>query len=730
MTFPGSDETAAIGPFKVVRLLGEGGMGRVYLATSASGRSVAVKVVRPELADDPTFRRRFKAEAEAAMAVSGAFTTPVVDADPDGPVPWLATVYVPGPSLQSAIETGGPMAEAQVRVLGARLAEALAAIHRAGIIHRDLKPSNILLADDGPRVIDFGISRAADGTSLTATGGVIGSAGYMSPEQLAGHELSPASDVFALGAVVAFASTGRPAFGTGPFQAVMFRAAYERPQLDGVPLGLVGLVSACLDKDPRRRPEVARLPELFATPGPAVPPDTVVSSERAVSGKTATISPTTVVSPEMILSPPDPTKVLPPSPTRRKLILGGAAIAAVGGGVAAALASSGGSRSSRGVTATSSPSRTTGVQPIWTRQLSGERADLATLDGMLLCLDKAGMDTFALKDGKAGWKGEYNSAGFFPKLAGERIYMLGDNNSINAFDPRTGEALWISELSSGEPEQTSPYGSTLVVRDESDRLHGLDAASGKQRWTFTPEGSPLSLEGEASRGAVLAVTHAYDPPSYAAISVSSGELRWSRRGTLHAHCADGKRFYVLDPELSLVALDPLTGREIWSTPSRMPLYRSSARTPSYRLNLVGNTLVCTCTTPYRIAAFDVTTGRRRWPAKSATSWAWAQSGRTLLYVNKALKGSDLRTGEDLWTGNVTDDTPSFIGGAESLVFFPTLDGLHGLDVESGRLRWHFRHPTDDTFPWSVLRTPGRLFAKYKRDLFAFDFPGTKAPAYG
>ncbi|WP_460369945.1 serine/threonine-protein kinase, partial [Actinocorallia lasiicapitis] len=266
----------SIGPFRIERLLGQGGMGRVYLGVSVSGRRVAVKVVRPELADDPGFRKRFRAEVEAAMAVSGAFTAPVVDADPDGPLPWLATVHVDGPSLQDEVDARGPLPAGAVRRLGASLAESLTAIHRAGLIHRDLKPANILLASDGPRVIDFGISRAADGTAYTATGGVVGSAGYMSPEQILGRDLTPASDVFALGAVLVFAATGRPAFGTGPFQAVLFRAAYEPPALDGLHDPLASTIAACLAKNPLHRPPLSDLPHLFisstATPaddGPA-----------------------------------------------------------------------------------------------------------------------------------------------------------------------------------------------------------------------------------------------------------------------------------------------------------------------------------------------------------------------------------------------------------------------------------------------------------------------------
>ncbi|MBC3839248.1 serine/threonine protein kinase [Streptacidiphilus sp. 4-A2] len=242
-----------MGRYRILKELGAGGMGRVYLAATPSGRAVAVKVVHPELAGDPEFRSRFRREA-AARAVSGAFTAPVVDCDPDGTPPWLATAYVPGPSLSDAIRTSGPMPEPTLRVLGAGLAEALTAIHRVGLVHRDLKPSNILLALDGPRVIDFGISKAADATALTAEGQLVGTPGYMSPEHCAGAELTAASDVFSLGVVLAYAATGTPPFGTGAAHAVLYRTMHETPALDGVPRGLLGIVAACLDKDPARRP--------------------------------------------------------------------------------------------------------------------------------------------------------------------------------------------------------------------------------------------------------------------------------------------------------------------------------------------------------------------------------------------------------------------------------------------------------------------------------------------
>ena len=204
-----------IGPYRLRGRLGAGGMGQVFLGRSAGGRPVALKVVRAHLAQDPEFRERFRREIAVARKVSGVYTSPVIDADVDGPVPWLATAYVPGPSLADAVSEHGPLPPRSVLALAAGLAEGLNAIHAAGVVHRDLKPANVLLAEDGPRVIDFGISRAVDASALTHTGLVVGSPGYMSPEQAEGREAGPPSDIFSLGAVLAFAATGQGPFGTG-----------------------------------------------------------------------------------------------------------------------------------------------------------------------------------------------------------------------------------------------------------------------------------------------------------------------------------------------------------------------------------------------------------------------------------------------------------------------------------------------------------------------------------
>ncbi|MGC4926023.1 serine/threonine-protein kinase [Streptomyces cyaneofuscatus] len=278
----GPDDPHRIGAYRILARLGEGGMGQVFLARSDRGRTVALKLVRRELAEQPEFRARFRQEVRAAHQVGGAWTAPVLDSDTEAPVPWVATGYVAGPSLHRIVSgrPGAPLTDAgaygplptrSVQLLGSGLAHALQHIHRAGLIHRDLKPSNVLLTIDGPRVIDFGIARAleslADG-DLTRTGAMIGSPGFMAPEQVRGERVTTACDVFCLGSVLAYAATGRLPFGaaeSGGVHALMFRIAQEDPDLAGVPAELAGVVRDCLAKDPAARPStdeiLARLGE-------------------------------------------------------------------------------------------------------------------------------------------------------------------------------------------------------------------------------------------------------------------------------------------------------------------------------------------------------------------------------------------------------------------------------------------------------------------------------------
>ncbi|MGW1500354.1 protein kinase domain-containing protein [Streptomyces mirabilis] len=256
----GAGEPQQIGAYRLLARLGAGGMGRVYLARSDRGRTVAVKLVREELAAQEEFRARFRQEVLAARRVGGLWTAPVLDADTEAAVPWVATGYVAGPSLQTVVgHDHGALPERSVRILAAGLAHALKDIHAAGLIHRDLKPSNVLVTIDGPRVIDFGIARALETVTdggLTRTGALVGSPGFMAPEQVRGDRVTPACDVFCLGSVLSYAATGALPFGAANsgVHAMMFRIAQEDPDLDGVPEGLADLVRHCLRKDPAARP--------------------------------------------------------------------------------------------------------------------------------------------------------------------------------------------------------------------------------------------------------------------------------------------------------------------------------------------------------------------------------------------------------------------------------------------------------------------------------------------
>ncbi|MCX4630121.1 serine/threonine-protein kinase [Streptomyces sp. NBC_01443] len=244
-----------IGPFRTVAVLGQGGMGRVVLGVGPDGRYVAVKQVHAELAGDEGFRARFRREVDASRRVAGGYTAAVIDADPDAETPWLASQFVPGPSLNQALETAGPLPEEAVRRLAAGLAHALADVHRAGLIHRDLKPSNVLLAEDGVRVIDFGIVRAVgDQTRITHDGSLMGSPAFMSPEQVLGQELTPASDVFSLGATLVMACTGKPPFAGSSVPRILHEVVHAEPDLSEVPPRLREVIAWCLAKDPADRP--------------------------------------------------------------------------------------------------------------------------------------------------------------------------------------------------------------------------------------------------------------------------------------------------------------------------------------------------------------------------------------------------------------------------------------------------------------------------------------------
>ncbi|MFC9890415.1 serine/threonine-protein kinase [Streptomyces pilosus] len=253
------EDPRVVGSFRLHRRLGAGGMGVVYLGSDKKGQRVALKVIRPDLAEDQEFRSRFAREVSAARRIRGGCTARLVAADLDADRPWFATQYVPGPSLHDKVAGEGPLPAADVAAVGAALSEGLVAVHEAGVVHRDLKPSNILLSPKGPRIIDFGIAWATGASTLTHVGTAVGSPGFLAPEQVRGAAVTPATDVFSLGATLAYASMGDSPFGHGSSEVMLYRVVHEEAQLHGVPDALAPLVRACLAKNPDERPSTLQL---------------------------------------------------------------------------------------------------------------------------------------------------------------------------------------------------------------------------------------------------------------------------------------------------------------------------------------------------------------------------------------------------------------------------------------------------------------------------------------
>ncbi|MGA5453001.1 bifunctional serine/threonine-protein kinase/ABC transporter substrate-binding protein [Streptomyces umbrinus] len=346
-------DPASIGGHRLLARLGAGGMGVVYLGRTEAGALAAVKVIQAEYAHEPDFRARFRREVETARRVTSPWAVPVTGADPDADEPWLATAFVPGPSLEEAVARHGPLPARSVRVLGRMLAAALREVHAAGLVHRDVKPANVLLAVDGPRLIDFGIARATDETAITSADMVVGTPGFLSPEQAEarGEAVGPASDIFSLGCLLAYAASGRPPFGTGTADALLYRTVHDEPDLSGIEaeedtedtggVELLTLLRLCLAKDPADRPTAEQIGTVLLVED-AVPeggqidwlPEDVV---RIIADRSAEMLALPDIEPTVADAPAEaPTKAEPASPGRRRLLLAsGAAVLMAAGGTAA-----------------------------------------------------------------------------------------------------------------------------------------------------------------------------------------------------------------------------------------------------------------------------------------------------------------------------------------------------------------------------------------------------------
>ncbi|GGO93989.1 outer membrane protein assembly factor BamB family protein [Wenjunlia tyrosinilytica] len=670
-----------VGPYRIMGRLGAGGMGQVYLGRSPGGRAVAVKVIRPELAGDPLFRERFAREAAAAQAVSGAFTAAVVGADPHGDPPWLATVYVPGVSLSDAITQYGPLPESSVLALGAGLAEALQAIHSAGLVHRDLKPSNVLLAPDGPKVIDFGIAVTAESSALTHSGVVVGTPGFMSPEQLTGRPVGALTDVFALGSVLAFAATGQGPFGAGSVHALGYRIVHEEPDLSPVPPGVRPLVARCLSKEPAARPPIfAVLAELAeriapryqaddrdtvtlalrgggwlparvadavgdaaADPGPGLVPG---QSQAPLTDATVTVS----HGPDASSQPPGGTPG-GPNPSRRRLLIalaGTTTVAAAGLAGMGLFGNDGGSGSPSG-SASSSPPATrlrwkfaTGGAVAPAMVAAGGVVYAGSKDGSLYALDAA--------SGEQRWQftagnGVYSS----PAVAADRVYIGSADYNLYAVDTSSGRKRW--QFTTGDEVNSSPAVNGAVVYFGSDdrHLYAVDTRTHTRKWRF------------ATGGWVR----------------SSPVVAW---GTVYVGSKDG----------SLYAVDAASGAQRWRFRTEGDVKSSPA---------VADRVVYVGSYDGHLYAVDCMTGARRWKfaTKGGVGSSPAVSGG-MVYIGSDdgnLYAVDTATGALRWKYTVGDIVYSSPVVADGAVYVGAKDGnLYAVDAATGKRRWRYTTGND------------------------------------
>ncbi|MFE0629826.1 PQQ-binding-like beta-propeller repeat protein [Streptomyces sp. NPDC058864] len=523
---PGTDPEAEhpeyAGQYRLEGRLGSGGMGVVHLSRSTSGMRLAVKVVHEEFARDPEFRARFRQEVAAARRVSGAFTASVVDADPDAERPWMATLHIPGPTLAEFVKRNGPVAPAQVRYLMEGLAEALRDIHRAGVVHRDLKPSNVLLAVDGPKVIDFGISRPSDSELRTETGKLIGTPPFMAPEQFRRpRDVGPAADVFAMASVLVHAATGRSPFDSDSPYIVAYQVVHDEPQLDGIPADLRPLIERCLAKNPEDRPSPDALMAELRTVSASYDTQTfnafeiegLVPAQRQSSEGQAV--------PSAGKSAPATATEANPRSRRRALraIVAAATLAMLGLGA---------------VWATTPDSARTGPP-----EGSGGRSAVAAFRPWETVLRSSGATTPAACGVGAGalfcngpgvkaakvdpdsgllqWSVHAQLSRIpgtnppAPELAGGVLRVVSEDESrMEGLDPDTGRSLWTLDISAYEGSPTG-VGTTVLFSGRDGTVTAVDGTTGKERWRRKLPGfTRPSIGGNGTSRSAYAVESAPD----------------------------------------------------------------------------------------------------------------------------------------------------------------------------------------------------------------------------
>ncbi|MFD7387916.1 PQQ-binding-like beta-propeller repeat protein [Streptomyces sp. NPDC059852] len=726
-----------IGPFEVLGRLGAGGMGLVYLARSASGRRVAIKTVRTELAEDQLFRVRFTREVEAARAVSGFYTAAVVDADPRAAVPWLATAYVPAPSLEEIVNECGPLPAQAVRWLAAGVAEALQSIHGAGLVHRDLKPSNVLVVEDGPRVIDFGIASGVSNTRLTMTNVAVGTPAYMSPEQAKdSRSVTGASDVFSLGSMLVFAATGHPPFhGANPVETV-FMLLREGPDLEGLPDELRPLIESCMQMDPTARPNPADLqaqlaPHLFGSGTDDSGTASAWLPERAVSlietrrGGRPTPKPAPAPGrgvPAPVPPPPPHDPVVPGpqaapvpvgAPDTGPVQLAGAAVpigpgprvadaraAAMKAPPAEAALVASWSRPRPGVNgadpalpaAPPAPAEGPGGWRPWRFRMSNDVWGTPSVAGDLVYVTSFEVHALDVATGRRRFK--TRDVAWSMAVADGRIHA-SDGPTLFALECREGADLWRLQTDAWVYSLKAERG-TVLTGTRGGGVQAWEASNGQKLWEITgaqtdfetPEAGPALFDGTA---------YVWQDARLRALDARTGEERWSYLigdaascGGVPVRVAKAHDGYVyVSAGTRVLALDAAGGHVRWHFEAPAVFLCPPAFVPGPAVTGGGVYLADYLGTVY---ALDATDGRDRWriatEARASTEPVLVAAGHVHVGSGKGLYTLDAVTGTPKWRFQAGGDIVGAPAVAEGRIHFGSTDHLlYTLKADDGRLRW-------------------------------------------
>ncbi|MFB7999875.1 serine/threonine-protein kinase [Streptomyces sp. NPDC056002] len=725
------------GHYRLEGRLGSGGMGVVHLARSASGMQLAVKVVHAEFARDPEFRGRFRQEIAAARRVSGAFTAPVVDADPDAERPWMATLFIPGLTLAEHVKQHGPLRPARLRQVMAGLAEALRDIHRAGVVHRDLKPSNVLLAEDSPKVIDFGISRPKDSELRTETGKLIGTPPFMAPEQFRRpREVGPAADVFALGSVLVHAATGRGPFDSDSPYLVAYQVVHDEPDLTAVPDDLGPLITRCLAKDPERRPtpdelmkELRRVSAQYDTqafipqqrrdgagvgvgnrePSHDAAEETHRRSSGALTGEAdARRSPEGSAAPTLEAPGSRATGVI----RRRRALIAAVVLSITAATVVLTSLNDGGPSSARSISTAGRAAH--GFKP-WAHELGGGSGDSAAAmpacsygGGALRCAVTGALTASVdPRDGDVLWShrspgSDSDSAASpmaAPVFSGGLVHAISaDGMRLRALDPRTGKPRWDMDIAAYNG-RVLHAGDTVLLTAADGTVTGVDGATGRKLWSHRLPGHPQPTLAHFGKGLAYATTMSPDGAStqVSAVDPESGAVRWQRRisGNLTpVGTSKGAVWFTehnsASETVALVRYVPASGSVRRSQLTTvLPQATVTLHGDSVYLLAVGGALV----------AVDTTTGTQRWRVETSISRGSAPAADEhhvyLTAPDGRLLATDIRTGKPLGQtrprlgsepGRVVGELPAPVVGEGGHVYGSAPDGsVFGVDGrEPGR----------------------------------------------